>query len=294
MTDPKDEKPEIPDEDLADFDDAAAGQGAEPQPEPETTEPDPELLRAIAEEEDPSPMIPKPRFDEATGKLKDENRELRERLEALEARVAPSEPAAEPRDFAAEEAELRKRYEEDGEISDDELEAGLAAIRQSQIEHEIAAAKEAAKAEARAEFERELAERQRASAEAAWQEKVSAWEAKNEEFLKNGWRRKIASDLFDQYGRDPSLSDEDLIAKVEAEAFEAANWGTAPQDTQHAARNMRDAVAQATASAVPSPSAAGVGNRGKRPGLPENLVGIDDKTFNQVDKMVSPEELADF
>lgn len=252
---------------------------------------DPELLKAVASD---GPVIPKPRFDEATARLKDELRASREEADALRAKL----PTTPPRDFAAESTALEERYEA-GEIDDEQYRKDLRALE-----------RDIGREEGRAQREREIIEQQQTAAAASWAKTIHAWETENADFLANGYRRRIVKDLLEEYGKDPNLSDDELIAKMQAEAFEAANWNpaggasatedesTAPPakpGNPHAARDARDAKAQASASAAPLAASAGAGNRGTRPGLPANLVGVKGKDYDSLPKdLREAKELADF
>ncbi|WP_339830301.1 hypothetical protein, partial [uncultured Arenimonas sp.] len=116
-----------------------------------------------------------------------------------------------------------------------------------------------------------------------WNRKVAVWSGQHSEFLANGLRRNLVNQLFEQYSTEnPSLSDEELIAKVEKDAFEAFNYtpaasagqdaggaagaaagaaGASKPDNPHAARNAADARAQAAASGTPTPITGGQGDR---------------------------------
>lgn len=297
-----DKATQLSDADIADFEGSSAADesvaddsvpaGDPPADEdPETF--DPELLRAVAADDDDGKMIPKPRFDEATGKLKDELRAKTEEVEALRAKL-PTTPAAEERDFAAEAEALTAQYDS-GEIDDDEYRTQLRAVE-----------REAGRAEGRAAREQEFAAQQREQAAASWQASIKAWEAQHQEFLANGFRRNIVKTLLDEYGKDASLSDAELLAKVEAEAFEAANWikdndapakppaPATPAANMHADRDARDARAIARASTAP-PAPGGAGNRGNRPGLPASLVGVKGRDYDSLPKELrEAKELADF
>lgn len=266
------------DADLADFDtpatdekqntevaDDAAGEPAKTEAEPHK-----------------SPMIPKARFDEVNSELK----EMRARLETLEQQRQQTMVQTD-RDFEAERAELKKRYLEDGEIDRDEYYEAREAI---------------AIAEAQARIVTTLSQQQqeiaRQQAEQAWHQRISAWEQQNADFLANSIRRDAVANLLTRYGADPSIDNDALIAKVQAEAFEAFNWsGTsapvvAPANP-HAARNAADARAQAAASSVPSLAAAGSGDRGRKsfPGITE----IPDADYKNLPKEVrEAKDLANF
>jgi hypothetical protein len=210
-----------------------------------------------------APMIPKARFDEVNGELKD----LKSRLESLEAqRQAVLAPIATDRDFAAEKKALQQRYD-DGEIDISEYMDGREAIV-------IEEAKHAARVEG-AVMSAELAKK---NAQDAWDAAVNAWQTKHADFLANQVRRDIVEGLFEKLGADPNLTNEQLIAQVEKQAFEAFNYtppgaGDERQDTNpaprspHAARNAADAAAIAAAGSAPPTISGGLGDRGRTTGI---------------------------
>lgn len=229
--------------------------------------PDPELLKAVAGDEAPAVAaaaddgdadggtVDKRAFNGLLAELRQTREELKAVKQAQEASAAAA-PAAHARDFEAELRDLRNRYENDGEMSDEEYDAARASLLRDQVKLEV-----------RQEFQQEATKQGQAQAQAAWQEKISAWEARHADFLGNTIRRNTVSSLFETLGADASLSDEELIARVEKEAFEAFNYqpkadAAPPVANQHAQRNAADAAAAAAASAAPPPPSAGTGNRG--------------------------------
>lgn len=192
-----------------------------------------------------------------------ELRETREELKVVkqaqqqaQQQAQPAAPVAQVRDFDVELKELRSRYEDEGEMSDDEYEAARAALMREQV-----------KLEMRQEFQQEAAKQGQAQAQAAWQEKIQAWEAQHADFLSNTIRRNTVSSLFDSLGNDPAITDDELIARVEKEAFDAFNYqpkttAGASAANPHAQRNAADAAAASAASAAPPAMSAGTGNRG--------------------------------
>ena len=267
------------DADLADFDSPAATKDAETETvaqgaaEAGTDAEAPVTTEAEKPEAEHKPvMIPKARFDEVNGELRD----LKARMEAFEEqqRQAAIPPA---RDFAAERAALKKSYAEDGEIDQETYLEAREAI---------------AIAEAEARFNATLLHREqenaRLQAQQSWQQRITSWQDANADFLANAIRRGAVESLLAQYGKDPSLDNDALLAKVEAEAFEAFNWGAAPAAggdpsvvvNLHAARNAADARAQAAASSAPSAAGAGSGDRGRKsfPGI-QNISDADYKNL---------------
>lgn len=231
---------------------------------------DPELLRAVAGEGDGGgPMIPKARFDEATGELKDRLRAVEETAAVQRAeREALLKPLGEPRDFAKERAELKERFNNgDDELSlDDYLEA------REQLTLEEAEYK------ARAAALHASAEAQRIAREQQWEERINKWSEANAELLGISVIRQEV-EAFLAGNDDQKISDDDLIKKLDehvkatvgsfrklfggqpesAAAASAADTAADP----HAERNKRDAAAAAAASAVPGVASGGVGERGK-------------------------------
>ncbi len=255
----------------------------------------PELLEAVAKigESEPSgPMIPKARFDERTGELKDKLHDTEQRLAALEAQQKSFLTPPGERDFAAEKAALKSQYQEGGMLDDDYQDKRDALILEE--------------AEHRALIRHAALEQQRVqqAAQLNWDSRLAAWKEDNAEFLSNGVRAGIVAQLLQQYGSDGSMSDADLLAKVEQEAYEAFNFApkvagaagaadvqpVTPPANPHADRNRRDAIAQAQASNAASLPSGGVGNRGQRPGLPGSLT---DATDVEIRNALSPELLSE-
>lgn len=212
------------------------------------------------------PMIPKGRLDEVLAT----NAELRERISKLEA--GPSLEDIKPdRDYAAELETLNDQWEK-GEIEPKAYSQKLAEITGAQARYV-----------ARLEYANLDKTTRQQRAQENWDRKVAAWSGKHSEFLANGLRRSLVDQLFEKYSTEnPNLSDEELIQKVEKDAFEAFNYtpaASAGQDAggaagaatgaagaskpanPHADRNAADARAQAAASGTPAPITGGRGDR---------------------------------
>lgn len=196
--------------------------------------------------------------------LRQSEREARRALEELQRQATQTQQQTseeEPRDFDAERAALRERYNE-GELGDDEYEAQREKLLLEQAEEKALArlaAQRAAEASAAAQAEAQ-------EKGAAWDQKIGAWMQQNAEFCSNPLRVDALGSLIQRIGADPELSDDEVLAQVEAAAFEAFNWtptaAPAARGGHHAARNAADAAATARASAVPPTLTGGVGNRG--------------------------------
>lgn len=298
------EEPEVVanEDDLADFDDVAAGvaapvaadagegegtdAGAAGTGEAAGDEINPDLLKAVAGEDDGAsgPMIPKARFDEVNGALK----ELRTKVDAMQQEREAAAVKAQARDFAAEKAALRDARD-NGDLTDDEY-----------LDKRDALVIEEAEQRAAVKLTQLQAEQQRVQREQAWQQRITAWEAANADFLSNAIRRDAVERLMAKYGQDASLSDEALIARVEAEAFEAFGFArevadatkAAAERDPHQSRNAKDAKAQARASSAPA-FGSGSSDRGRKsvPGM----IGLGDKDWNNLPKEVrESDQLADF
>lgn len=275
-------------DELADFDDtpaAEATQAGEGQGGDESEQIDTELLKAVAGEGDEAraPMIPKARFDEVNGELK----ELRSRVDAMQQERVVADARAQMRDFAAEKVALRHQRD-GGELDDDEY-----------LDKRDALVVEEAEQRALMKAVQFQQEQQREQSEQAWKQRIGEWESTNADFLANSIRRNAVASLLEEYSKDSSLSDADLLAKVEAEAFEAFGFAREVADATkaagkdlHAARNAADAKAQANASTAPT-FGAGSSDRGRKavPGL----VGLGDADWKNVPKEVrESDQLADF
>lgn len=114
-----------------------------------------------------------------------------------------------------------------------------------------------------------IASRQQA-AQASWNEKIAAWATSHSTFMANPIRKKAVADLLavlDTDG-DGSLNDDELIAKMQEQAFEAFGWQAPASghpesmpEPQAALRARQAAAARAaaTASAAPPQVAGGAG-----------------------------------
>lgn len=254
---------------------------------------DAEALAAVAGMAD-GPMIPKSRFDEATGKLKDRLDTVQSELESIKAQQQAALAPLPERNFDAERAILKKKFG-DGELEDEEYQDQREALILEEAEH---------KAHARLMLAQ--AEQQRAASEQAWLGKFNAWAERNAEFMANGIRNDQAVALINRYSQDPNLTDEQVLEKAEKDLFEAFGWqpegsgAGKPEPTPppapanpHAARDARDAAAQSRASVAPDPAAGGAGDRGRR-AFPA-MLDLKDKDFNALPKEVrEAKTLADF
>jgi hypothetical protein len=331
---------QVDDADISDFDDAAAGVGSPPaaapaqddastaaaeQPDGKQAEEeiDPEILKAIAADDespaaaatDDDRMIPKARFDEVNGKFKD----VASRLDAIEADRKQAQAKAAPgRDFDAEEKELEAKQKdledkfESGEIDADAHRAQAAdyvkQLRQLDRERGHAEGLGTGLQEA----DKRVAKERQEAAQKAWQAKIGAWEKANADKLENAAYKDKVEELFTKFGKDPSLSDDDLIAKVEegaqawvsqmakllglGEKTPVADPDAVPAADPHAARNAKDATAQARASALPSASVPGsAGNRSTRGAIPGK---VQDLTQKEIDGLLKEDgaakDIADF
>lgn len=254
-------------------------------PDPEF---DPKVLAAIAGGADADgPMIPKSRFDEATGKLKDRLDTVQSELETIKSQQQAALSELPERDFDAERAELKDRLNS-GEIDEDEYADARDALVLEQAEYKVQARLLLAQAE-----------RQRVATEQAWLGQFNDWAGRNADFMSNSIRSKQAVELINSLSQDPSLTDAQIFEKAEKELFEAFNWSghehesPAAGGSPHTSRNARDAQAIAAASAAPNPAAAGSGDRGRAsfPGLTE----AKDADWKRLPKELrESKELADF
>lgn len=295
------EKEELPqdDGDIADFDDTTAStkpEDAAPEPAAEPAKVEPEPEPTPAEPEPPSAgnpvMIPKARFDEATGALKDDLRNQTARVEALAAELAALKSGP-PVDYGAEIRALDEAWNNDNfEGSHDEYIAqrdGLIVSRTEQVTRE--------------KFQEEQAQEAALREAQAWAEAANAfakanpiYDGESAEFDAEELAALEAT-LQGVHARNPGASHAEKLAKahkiVEAIAT-AEGRRAAPQPVNpHASRNAADAKAQASASAAPDPSAAGTGDRGRQsfPGLKD----LKDKEYNALPKEVTESKsLADF
>lgn len=221
---------------------------------------------AVVDEKTKPVMIPKPRLDEELAK----NEDLRRRLSALEARdKARFEPLPD-RDFAAERKAIYKQYT-DGDLELDERDEKLAELGALQSEH-IATNR----------FVELQKSQQVIAAKDSWDSKALAWETKHADFLSNDIRKDAVQALITKLS--PSgLGDDELLAEVERQAFEAFGYKTAAKEPEpvvpvnpHAARNAADAKAIASASNTPSPLTGGTGDRSLDVGVDLNTMKLGD------------------
>lgn len=184
--------------------------------------------------------------------LLNELRSTREEVKALKAQQTTVPELPEPKDFKAEKTALKDKWEA-GDLDTDEYHDQRDTLTLEEAEHRAAV-----------RFHTMQQQAQQANVNAAWQEKVSAWEQTNADFLANPIRKKAVSDLMTELDSDPNnkLSDEELLEKVQVTAFEAFNWSpAAADDTPPAnARQVASARAAASASATPPAITGGVGN----------------------------------
>lgn len=189
-----------------------------------------------------------------------ELRQTREEVKAYKAQQAALAEAPADRDFTAERAALKEQWE-NGDIDTDEYNDKRDALVLEQADHRVAARMyQAQKAQEKAAAEQAIQ---------AWNAKVQSWEADNADFLANPLRRKAVNDLLAALDADPAnrMTDEELLAEVQKQAFDAFNWQGAAQAPAAAAaqnpmarRNANNARAAAAASAAPPAIAGGVSN----------------------------------
>lgn len=259
------------------LDDDIDGEG-EGEGEGEGDDLNPDILEAIASGNG-SPMIPKARFDEATGALKDELRELTAKVAELEAqRQAEAATVGEPKDFAAKRAELREQYH-DGTLDEEEYMDAREALMLEEAEFRAQSRVAAIQAEAK-----------QAAAQNAWLDKFNGWASANADFMGNSIRSAMAVDLINRLSQDASLTDEQIFEQAEKELFEAFNWKNgepAAPVNPHAQRNQRDATAQALAASAQRVAEGGMGERGRNAEI--DMKSLD---YNQW-KRLSPEKQAE-
>lgn len=210
-----------------------------------------------------APMIPKARFDEAVSKEREradaaqaENAALKARMDDLEAKLTPATPLEAPKDFAAEKKALSDRYE-NGDIDSveyaDARDKLIIEETSFRVRHDIIIEQTAAN---------------EAKVTADWNSKMTAWMGANAEFMGNPLREAAVTSLVEKYGADASLSNEALIAKIEATAFEAFNWtgkAATPASKPVNPRDAADAAAASAAGAIPGHPNGGTGNRSEMP-----------------------------
>lgn len=217
-------------------------------------------------------------FDGVLADLRATRDEVKE-LKAFKNTISQA-PAA-PKDFDAEFKAIQKQYD-DGDLTLDERLAAERALSREEAQYSaLVTVHQANNANALK------------SAEDAWTEQVGAWSAANAEFLSNPIRKDAVGRLMDQLGSDPSLSNEQLLEKVEKAAFEAFNWKAEPAPAAsdgskdaHADRRAANAAAAAAASAVPGNLTGGVGGRGG----PETAVDLDNIKPGSFSKNLTKEQ----
>lgn len=184
-----------------------------------------------------------------------ELRATREEVKALKAQQQARAELPTSRDFKAERDALKEKWDT-GELDTDEYHEQRDALVLEEAEHRAAV-----------RFHQLQQQAADDSATQAWQVKVTAWEEQNKDFLANPIRRKAVNDLMTALEADPAnkLSDEELLEKVQEQAFEAFNWQhpVAPATPAVPAVNPRQvaaARAAAAASSAPPAVTGGVGN----------------------------------
>lgn len=190
-----------------------------------------------------------------------ELRQTREEVKAYKAQQAALAEAPSDRDFAAERAALKEQWE-NGDIDTDEYNDKRDALVLEQADHRVSARM----------YQAQQAQEKAAAEQAtqAWNAKVQSWEKDNADFLANPLRRKAVNDLLAALDSDPTnrMTDDELLAEVQKQAFDAFNWqGAAQQVATGAAagdpmaqRRAASARAAAAASAAPPAIAGGVSN----------------------------------
>ncbi|NUS38251.1 MAG: hypothetical protein HOQ02_04410 [Lysobacter sp.] len=247
-----------------------------------------------------------------------ELRETRAELKSVKAQVAPAREALPPRDFDVEDkalddkvAALDKRYDEVGDLSDEEYRRELRAIeteRRSldrdrnryELLGEIDKRQQAAA--------EEQAKVVQADAEAAWKTDVKGWEENLGAWLKNPVRRATVEQTMATMNADPEtagLSNTAYLAKLDgylSEAFDnyprkgagaAQSDAKADQQANEQPVNARQQQAARRAAEVAgSPPAVngGVGNRGTV-GDEVNVEGMKLGQFGKLSKAKQNEAL---
>lgn len=261
------------------FDEEAADTAEPKVDEPDDKPDQTDDAGASAESDDDVKPVDQRAFNGVLSDLRDTRKELSAaQRELQELREKFAEPPQVERDFDAEKAALKAKYD-DGGLDDSQYEEAKEALLLEQAE-----ARALAKL---AQQQQAAAERQASSAaaeqQAAWDEKIGAWVSANKDFMSNPFRANAVRDLIGQLGQDVTLSDDELLAAVETAAFEAFNW-QAPAK-QHAARNAADAAAASKASATPPSLAAGVGVGGRGSGETGiDLGALKPGTFSKLPK----------
>lgn len=228
--------------------------------------------------------VDKKAFDGVLADLRATRDEVKE-LKAFKNTISQA-PAA-PKDFDAEFKSIQKQYD-DGDLTLDERLAAERALGREEAQYTaLVTVHQANNANALT------------AAENDWTQQVNAWSKENAEFLSNPIRKDAVGRLMDQLGADASLSNEALLEKVQAAAFEAFNWKPEPVKATdkengkggdgkdpHADRRAANAAATAAASAVPGNLNGGVGGRGG----PEKVVDLDNVKPGTFSKNLTEEQ----
>jgi len=182
--------------------------------------------------------------------LLNELRHTREELKALRAQQQAQASHTPIRDFAAEKMRLQKQWE-DGELDSDAYQDQRETLILEQAQHLAAT-----------QFQQLQHHQQQQAQAQAWQQVIGPWEEKHADFLANPIRRNAVNELIATLDSDPHtrLSDEELLAKVEAAAFDAFNWQPKTATPHTTPRALATARALAAASATPPPPVRGAGS----------------------------------
>lgn len=214
---------------------------------------------------DPEAVAADPAKDDATGDddkvdrkalngVLNDLRITRDELKALKASQQAYTALPDARDFKAERAALKEQWDA-ADLDTDEYNDARDSLVLEEAEHRAAV--------------RFHSMQQQAAKDAAtneWSQSVTGWEKANADFLANPIRRKAVSDLLEAFDTDPNnkMTNEELLAKVQEQAFEAFNWQGAPaalettEQTPAQARMASSARAAAAASGAPPSLAGGV------------------------------------
>lgn len=239
-----------------------------------------------ADGDDDSKPVDKRAFNGVLSELRDlrqSEREARRELQELREKFAA--PPAPDRDFDAEKAELKAKFD-NGDMLEDEYQEAREALILEQAE-----ARAVAKLEAQSKAQAEAAAKAvQAQSNQDWDAQMNAWVAANADFCANPLRVQALATLAQTIGADPKLTHEQVIAQMEKDAFEAFNWKRAPAAAaDHSARNAADAAAAAKASATPPPLSAGVGVGGRGSG--ETGVDLSSLKPGQFSKLPKAEQV---
>lgn len=294
---------ELGDTDLADFDDAAAGQGAPPAEKPAEAQDDKPAEMADAPKDGAdqpadakpdAPMIPKGRFDEAL-RERDSERAARAaekaRADALAAELEALKKGP-PINYAEEIKALDAAWNSDGEDAFDGTHADYLAKRDALL---VGQAKE----QARAEFQEEMAELTKAQYMASWEKASTTFVDSHEMYAdKNGPDfLYFNAALKNEFASNPEGTFQEWLDAAHEMAVEKAiKAGRAQPESvvkdPNAARNAADAKAQAVASSAPSPAGSSDRGRASFPGIGD---GMDEKDYKALPKDVrESKDLASF